>query len=121
MAAISHGNIGLTTILPFRWRKYQKARDLSLFIMEENQASFEKHFSYMNLDRKKGGYYHNEMDSKNDAHWLKKILLTILPSNSILAIDNSSYHIIPIEKPPTTKFKERRNKILAAGKKYPTL
>jgi hypothetical protein len=89
--------------------------------MEENQASFEKHFSYINLGRKQAGYYHNEIDSKNHAHRLKVILLKILPSNSILVVDNASYHIIQIENPPTTKLKEGRNKSLAPGKKYPTL
>jgi hypothetical protein len=61
------------------------------------------------------------MDSKNHAHWLKIILIPISPSNSILAIHNVSSHIIPTEKPPTTKLKEEINKSLSDGKKCSTL
>jgi hypothetical protein len=44
--------------------------------------------------RQKTGDYHNEMDSKNYARWLKTMLIRNLPPKSILVIDNASYHNI---------------------------
>jgi hypothetical protein len=51
--------------------------------------------------RQKTGDYHNEMDSKNYARWLKTMLIPNLPLKSILVIDNASYHNIQTDKPPT--------------------
>jgi hypothetical protein len=60
-----------------------KAREL-LFTLEEAQALFQTHCSYINL----GKNYHNEMDSKNYACWLKPMLIPNLPSNLFLVIDS---------------------------------
>jgi hypothetical protein len=51
-AAIPDRRIGMTIIIPVCWRRHQKARDLSLFMLEEERALFQMHFSYINLGRK---------------------------------------------------------------------
>jgi hypothetical protein len=56
--------------------------------------------------RQKTGDYHNEMDSKNYARWLKTMLMPNLPPKSILVIGNASYHNIQTDKPPTSNPKK---------------
>jgi hypothetical protein len=46
MAAIPDQRIGLL----LSWHKHQKAEDLSLFMLKEEQDLFKAHFSYINVE-----------------------------------------------------------------------
>ena len=47
------------------------------------------------------GDYHNEMNTEHFMEWWKTQLLPNIPSNSIIIIDNASYHNEVVEKIPT--------------------
>jgi hypothetical protein len=83
------------------------ARDVSFFMLEKDQALFERRFSYINPGRK--------LDVIT-IKWIvklcllvKTILIPISPSNPTLVIDKASYHIMSTQMPLTTKLKEERN------------
>ncbi|XP_072403288.1 uncharacterized protein [Diabrotica undecimpunctata] len=50
--------------------------------------------------------YHDDMNHQNYIKWLKDKLLPNLPSNSVLVIDNASYHNVTLEKCPTSASKK---------------
>ena len=50
----------------------------------------------------KTGDYHNDMNSENFIRWLKQYLIPNLEPNSVLVIDNASYHNIQKDKAPTS-------------------
>ena len=50
----------------------------------------------------KTGDYHVAMNNENYVLWLKKQLIPNLPPNSVLVIDNASYHNAQLNKPPTS-------------------
>lgn len=49
----------------------------------------------------KTGDYHDDMNSVNYVKWLKEKLIPNLPPNSIVVMDNASYHNVLLEKQPT--------------------
>lgn len=49
----------------------------------------------------KTGDYHDEMNHKNYMKWLKEKLVPNLAPNSVLVIDNASYHNVTVEPNPT--------------------
>lgn len=64
--------------------------------------------------------YHNEMNRDNFKKWLEEKLLPNLPPQSIIVMDNASYHTVAINKTPTmanTKT-EMQNWILSKGLAY---
>jgi hypothetical protein len=52
MAAISNQRIELMIMILVCWHEYQKARDLSLSVLEKQRALFQMHFSYITLGKK---------------------------------------------------------------------
>ena len=48
------------------------------------------------------GDYHGQMDGGNFEKWDKKKLLPNLPPNSIIVMDNASYHSVQSDRAPTT-------------------
>lgn len=48
------------------------------------------------------GDYHKSMNNTNYVTWLRKQLIPNLPPNSVLVIDNASYHNTQLNKPPTS-------------------
>lgn len=52
--------------------------------------------------KSKKGDYHDEMDGNNFTKYLKEKLLPNMPENSILVMDNASYHSMQLDKAPTT-------------------
>lgn len=52
--------------------------------------------------KQKTGDYHQEMNTENYVKWLRSMLITNLLPNSVLVIDNASYHNTQIDKPPTS-------------------
>ena len=48
------------------------------------------------------GDYHGHMDGSNFEKWYNKKLLPNLPSNSIIVMDNASYHSVQTDRAPTT-------------------
>lgn len=49
----------------------------------------------------KSGDYHDAMNYENYKKWLQDMLIPNLPPNSVLVIDNASYHNVQCEKVPT--------------------
>jgi transposase len=54
----------------------------------------------------KSGDYHDDMNNVNFERWLRTQLIPNLPPNSVLVLDNASYHNIVDEKKPTTASKK---------------
>lgn len=54
----------------------------------------------------KTGDYHDEMNSANFNKWLHEKLITNLPDNSVVVMDNARYHTIQENKPPCTGSKK---------------
>lgn len=52
------------------------------------------------------GDYHQDMNSSNFLRWVKERLIPNLPANSVLVVDNASYHNIQEDKCPTTGTKK---------------
>ena len=50
----------------------------------------------------KTGDYHDDMNHKNYFKWLNEKLIPNLPPNSVLVIDNASYHNVTVEPNPTS-------------------
>lgn len=48
------------------------------------------------------GDYHNEMNQHNFMKWLSEKLIPNLPPNSVLVLDNASYHNVQVDRCPTT-------------------
>ena len=46
--------------------------------------------------------YHGQMDGSNFEKWYNKKFLPNLPSNSIIVMDNASYHSVQTDRAPTT-------------------
>ncbi|KAJ4451835.1 hypothetical protein ANN_03313 [Periplaneta americana] len=47
------------------------------------------------------GDYHGQMNSGNFGKWVWENLLTSLPPNSVVVLDNAPYHNVQVDKPPT--------------------
>ena len=50
----------------------------------------------------KTGDFHKEMNTDNYVKWLRTMLIPNLPPNSVLVIDNASYHNTQLERSPTS-------------------
>lgn len=50
----------------------------------------------------KSGDYHDDMNKTNFMKWLQEKLIPNLPSNSLIVMDNASYHTVTVNKAPTT-------------------
>lgn len=61
--------------------------------------------------KSKKGDYHDEMDGNNFTKYLKEKLIPNLPENSILVMDNASYHSMQLDKAPTTATRKADIKI----------
>lgn len=48
----------------------------------------------------KSGDYHDEMNFENFSKWLREQYLPNLPPNSVVVLDNASYHNVQLEKVP---------------------
>jgi transposase len=48
----------------------------------------------------KTGDYHDNMNADNYRRWVEEKLVPNLPANSVLVIDNASYHNVQLDKPP---------------------
>ena len=73
----------------------------SLFMLEERWDLFRelRRFSTPGLA---SGDYHGQMDGSNFEKLYNKKLLPNLPSNSIIVMDNASYHSVQTDRAPTT-------------------
>ncbi|XP_045505993.1 uncharacterized protein LOC123703388 [Colias croceus] len=49
----------------------------------------------------KSGDYHDDMNRENFMKWIKDKLLPNLPAQSIVVMDNASYHTVAVNKAPT--------------------
>ncbi|KAM3964278.1 LOW QUALITY PROTEIN: uncharacterized protein ACR2FA_001768 [Aphomia sociella] len=49
----------------------------------------------------KSGDYHDDINRDNFTKWLKEMLLPNLPPQSIVVMDNASYHTVAVNKAPT--------------------
>lgn len=52
------------------------------------------------------GDYHKEMNSENYVKWLREKLIPNLPNNSVIVVDNASYHNATVEKTITLSNKK---------------
>ncbi|XP_068081808.1 uncharacterized protein [Anabrus simplex] len=50
---------------------------------------------------KTSGDYHGQMNAENFEKWIREKLLPNLPKNSVIVLDNASYHCVQQNKPPT--------------------
>ena len=55
---------------------------------------------------KNDGDYHNQMTSLRFEEWFRKQLLPNIPPNSVIVMDNASYHSVQLEKKPTQAWKK---------------
>ena len=55
----------------------------------------------------KTGDYHDNMNADNYRRWIEEKLVPNLPANSVLVIDNASYHNVQLEKTPTSNSTKR--------------
>lgn len=51
---------------------------------------------------KKTGDYHDDMNYENYERWVKEKLIPNLPSNSVVVIDNASYHNVQLNRIPNS-------------------
>ncbi|XP_061717351.1 uncharacterized protein LOC133530573 [Cydia pomonella] len=51
--------------------------------------------------KSKAADYHDDMNSSNFLKWLREMLIPNLSEPSIIVMDNASYHVTQINKPPT--------------------
>lgn len=56
---------------------------------------------------KKGGDYHDQMNSDNYLKWLQEKLIPNLPPQSVVVMDNAAYHNVEINKAPTSSSKKQ--------------
>lgn len=54
----------------------------------------------------KTGDYHDEMNHKNHVKWFKEKLIPNLEPNSVIVIDNASYHNVSVDPNPTSAWKK---------------
>ncbi|CAG4975819.1 unnamed protein product [Colias eurytheme] len=54
----------------------------------------------------KSGDYHNNMNSENYERWLRTKLIPNLPPNSVVVVDNASYHNKQLDAAPTSNTKK---------------
>ena len=57
---------------------------------------------------KKSGDYHDEMTSEHFEEWFNDILIPKLEPNSILVMDNASYHSRRLQKIPTKVVRSKK-------------
>lgn len=55
---------------------------------------------------KNDGDYHNQMNATVFEEWFRMQLLPNIPSNSVIVMDNASYHSRQVEKSPTSSWKK---------------
>ena len=67
--------------------------------------------------KKKTGDYHDEMTAEHFEEWFHDTLLPKLPPNSLIVMDNASYHSRMLEPVPT-EFKKATNARLANITQY---
>lgn len=51
--------------------------------------------------KSKTGDYHSDMNFVNFSKWTREKLLPNLPPNSVIVMDNASYHSVQVDKKPT--------------------
>lgn len=56
--------------------------------------------------KKNSSDYHHEMNGDSFMDWLKKII-SLLPKNSVIVLDNAPYHSVKAEKTPTTAWRKQ--------------
>lgn len=64
------------------------------------EMGFIPHALLMWKASKTTGDYHHNMNKANYQKWLKEILIPNLPANSVIVLDNASYHNVQIDKAP---------------------
>jgi hypothetical protein len=64
-------------------------------------------FLFLSYIGTKSGDYHDEKNWENFQTWLKSQSIPNLPSNSVLVVDNASYHNIREMKEPTSTTESR--------------
>ena len=71
--------------------------------------------------KKATGDYHDEMNSNNFEEWFHDKLLSNIKDNSLIIMDNASYHSRRIEKVPTsnTRKSEMQDWLTSHGIEYP--
>ena len=71
--------------------------------------------------KKATGDYHDEMNSDNFEEWFHDKLLCNVPCNSLIVMDNASYHSRRIEKVPTSNSKkgDMQDWLTSHGIEYP--
>jgi hypothetical protein len=55
----------------------------------------------------KSGDYHDDMNHKNNTKWLQEKLIPNLEPNSVVVIDNASYHNVTVEPNPNSNWKKK--------------
>ena len=94
----------------------------SLYCMQEVRMDGWIHGADLVFQSKKAtGDYHDEMNSNNFVEWFHNKLLSNIKDNSLIVIDNASYHSRCIEKVPTsnTKKSEMQDWLTSHGIEYP--
>ena len=71
--------------------------------------------------KKATGDYHDEMNSENFEEWFHDKLLCNVPCNSLIVMDNASYHSRRIEKVPTSNSRkgDMQDWLKSHGIQYP--
>jgi hypothetical protein len=77
-------------------------------------------FLFLSYIGTKSGDYHDKMNWENFQTWLKSQLIPNLPPNSVLVIDNASYHNIREMKEPTSTTREADMLLWLEEKQLPT-
>ncbi|XP_068619729.1 uncharacterized protein [Battus philenor] len=67
-----------------------------------NEKGFVPSAFWMFKSTDSAGDYHIEMNSENYEKWLQTQLIPNIPNNSVLVIDDASYHNKYVEKPPNS-------------------
>lgn len=67
---------------------------------------------------KKTGDYHHQMSQTNYEKWMKEMLIPNLPENSIVVLNNASYHNVVVDKSAIFKQYESTYERVATERKY---
>ncbi|XP_046391551.1 uncharacterized protein LOC124159685 [Ischnura elegans] len=66
------------------------------------EAGFIKNALLIFKSHQKSGDFHDEMNSKNFTKWLTDAVIPNIPLNSVIVMDNASYHCVQKNKRPTS-------------------
>lgn len=73
-----------------------------IIIHAGGECGFVKNALLIFQSQQKSGDYHDDMNYENFSKWVQNMLIPNLPPNSVVVMDNASYHSVQENKKPTS-------------------